>query len=108
MASLVIFRQGRHLLLLAEKRIKLAPTVKALRVTLWEAPSQWDCPLVEDKVHVLGLPARRQVPRPVGSERFRRLNNLDVETGPEGSQVGDGEVVGAGVGGVGEELGELL
>lgn len=107
-ASLVIFRQGRHLLLLAEERVKLAPTVQAPRVALRQAPSQWDCPLVEDKVHVLGPPTGGQVPRPVGGERLRRLDNLDVETGPEGGQVGDGKVVGAGVGGVGEELGELL
>lgn len=107
MASIVISRQTRHLLLHAEERLELAPAVEALFIALRETPSQWHGPLVQDEMHVLGLPTRLQVPRPIGSEGFGRLDNLDVEAGSKGGDVGDGKVVGAGVGGVGEELGEL-
>ena len=102
MAREVILCQAGHLVLRGDKGVKLAPAVETGGVALGNTPAQRYGSLIQNEVDVFGL-AAGEVSGSVGGDRLWGADDLDVETSSKGSDMGDGEVVGARIGGVRED-----
>lgn len=95
-AGMVEIGLCRHSLLDLDKSVKLAPAVLATGITFWETQAQGDGSLVEHKMDVFLLFAA-QIAVAIWRDGLGRLDDLNVETGTEGGDVGDGEVVRSGI-----------
>ena len=108
----IILRRRQAILLRGQKRIHLAPSVRAVAAS-GETGAQREGALVDDEVDVGGGRARGVGVGvggggAVGGDRVRGFDDFDVEAGAEGLEVGDDEGAIAGDGALfGQDGGEL-